>query len=221
MVLVSTEAMQKFISYIDQNKTMSVSVSNYVLSIFDNYICLSIRSDYKQTHLEDLFESAFIDKNSRSVNQVKKELKSISNLLDQAHKLIHSTHGGKLLFKNKKSRDSIKSLQSLSSLAEHENSLIEFQKGRGKSQERIARLDMLSKLMFLAEYYGVSNTTTQTGEFYALIESIYKILKISVNNLNSDMSESRTQHTNEKDKNRINFEFMGLKKEESITKTSF
>ena len=137
VVLISTEAMQKFISYINQTKTIPVCVSNYVLSIFDEYILFSNVSDYKQVYLDDLFESAFVDKNSKSVNRVKKDLKNISDLLTKAYDLIHTTKGGEIILhnKNKRVQESIKSLISLSSLAEHENNMLEFQKGRGKNQE--------------------------------------------------------------------------------------
>lgn len=213
MILKSTEAMQKFIAYINQNETIPVSVSNYVLSIFDEYILLSSVSDSKQVYLNDLFESAFVDKNSKSVNRVKKDLKNITDLLTKAHDLIHTTKAGEIILrnKNKKVQESIKSLISLSSLAEHENSVLEFQKGRGKSQEVTARRDMLSKLIFLSEYYGVHSKTTHEGEFYTITGMIYEILKIPVNNLNTDMNKARIKHIAEKNKNKVNFEFLILK----------
>lgn len=214
MCLVSsTQAMQRFIYYIDSNETLPICVHDYVLSIFTEYILLCCVSDSKKLNLNNLFESGLIDQNSKSVNQIKKDLKRIADSLTKAHDLIHTTKAGEIILhnRNKKVQESIKSIHSLSSLADSEDKKIEFQRGRGRSEKVTARIDMLSKLMFLCKYYSVYSATTQTGPFYAMAEEIYKILKIRVENLNTDMTKALSKHRSEKKETTFNFEVFILK----------
>ena len=80
-------------------------------------------------------------------------------------------------------------------LAEEKANALTPQRGRNKSRERVARIDMLSVLLTIFTEYCPN---MKKKDFNIALEEIYLILSIPVNELSRDINESRQHFINNK-----------------------
>ena len=199
-VFIFEQAASVFVNLLKSGDSISLpheKIKNICSSQFLAYIHTAANSDHEAMYIDDLFHHTGTIKSSKDLGRMKKDLFKISKLLGDALRLIHTTYGGQELLKEQSEnmQTSLGRIRRLSILAEEKANALIPQKGRNKSKERVARLDMLAVLLTIFTEYC---SNMQKKDFNNAVEEIYSILDIPVNELSRDINESRQLFLNNK-----------------------
>ncbi|WP_180072405.1 hypothetical protein [Acinetobacter sp. YH12075] len=190
------DAVNIFINLLEDNNPnllMNGQIKKICLDLFLEYALIATKSDFESVYINDLFHHTGTIKDSKDLGRMRKDLFKISKLLNDALILIHTTYGGQELLKHPSK--AVSEISKLSALAEEKATTLIPQKGRNKSKERTARLDMLAVLLTIFMEYCPNVKKTS---FNNTLEEIYSILNIPVNELSRDINESRQLFLNNK-----------------------
>lgn len=194
------DAASVFIKLLENDHTsllLREKIKKKCISLFFEYALIATKSDVEAIYIDDLFNHTGTVKSSKDLGRMKKDLLKISKLLSDALGLIHTTYGGQELLKeqSKNMQNSLDKIRMLSYLAEEKANALTPQRGRNKSRERVARIDMLTVLLTIFTEYCPN---MKKKDFNIALEEIYLILSIPVNELSRDINESRQHFINNK-----------------------
>ena len=200
MMLSFEDAASVFIKLLENDRTSPLlreKIKKRCLGLFFEYALIASKSDFEAIYIDDLFNHTGTVKSSKDLGRMKKDLLKISKLLSDALVLIHKTYGGQELLKeqSKNRQNSLDKIRILSGIAEEKANALTPQRGRNKSKERVARIDMLAVLLTIFTEYC---SNMQKKDFNNAVEEIYSILDIPVNELSRDINESRQLFLNNK-----------------------